>query len=350
MQRFSGVSDAYGSPEFAFSEDGGVSWTAPQYIPGLETINVSATMAEAVADHRPVYHPLSESVLVIGCNSYYNAEGKCATEDDDFDADKYVQCPVYAAYRSDGTWSEKRKLTPKSFLKDSSNWRVACAQISVLSDGDLIIPIYLRPDAQELFTVCTVRCSFDGEKLVIKEVGPMVHSSGAGFGFCEPSVIEMDGKFYMTIRAYDKHGYWAESTDGLHWEKVKPWAWDSGDQLRMSETQQHWLTLQHKLYLVYTREDQSNKDIMRWRAPLFIAEVDRERRCLLRKTEQIVMPLEYQNGAAGLMGNFNVFNASTTEAIVTDAPIWFKIVKCARVEDDYLDDVRTDVWMAKVTA
>ena len=118
----------------------------------------------------------------------------------------------------------------------------------------------------------------------------------------------------------------------------------------MSETQQHWLRIAGKLYLVYTREDECNKEVMRWRAPLFMAEVDLKQRFLLRETEQIVMPLVYRDGDPNLMGNFDVFNMSGKTAIVTDAPIWFKIVKCEKVEDDYLDDVRTEVWAAKVVS
>ncbi len=346
LQLHSGVSDTYGDPEFTISQDGGVSWPSPEPITALETIRVSETTAEAVSDIRPVYHPLTKSVLVTGVVAFYS-EDKCVTADKDFDANRYRQCPVYAVYRSDGTWSKKRKLLPESFLKDSFDWRTACAQVLVLPDGDLILPIYFKPNQAKLYSVCTVRCSFDGEEMAIKEVGPML-STDAGRGFLEPSVIDKSGTFYLTIRAEDNKGYWAESSDGLNWVNLKPWKWDNGDELKTSTTQQHWLKIQDKLYLVYTREDKSNKDVIRWRAPLFMAEVDLEENCLLRETEQIVLPLEFRDGEPNLMGNFNVFNMSETTSIVTDAPTWFKIVKGERVEDDYLDDVRTDVWIATI--
>ena len=32
--------------------------------------------------------------------------------------------------------------------------------------------------------------------------------------------------------------------------------------------------------------------MMRWRSPLWLAEVDRERLCLLRATERVVFPLD----------------------------------------------------------
>ncbi|MEZ6039608.1 MAG: hypothetical protein R3C20_03830 [Planctomycetaceae bacterium] len=33
-------------------------------------------------------------------------------------------------------------------------------------------------------------------------------------------------------------------------------------------TQQHWLTHSDGLYLVYTRKDESNINVIRWRSPL----------------------------------------------------------------------------------
>jgi len=60
---------------------------------------------------------------------------------------------------------------------------------------------------------------------------------------------------------------------------------------------------------------------MRWRAPLFVAQVDPEKLVLLRETEQVVHPL-IGDGVndphhVPLMGNFHVTNASPTESWVT---------------------------------
>lgn len=73
--------------------------------------------------------------------------------------------------------------------------------------------------------------------------------------------------------------------------------------------------------LGYTREDASNANVIRWRSPLWIARVDPERVCLIRETEQVVLPLvgDGVNAAddVAIMGNFNVTNVSPEESWVT---------------------------------
>ena len=100
-----------------------------------------------------------------------------------------------------------------------------------------------------------------------------------------------------------------------------PWACEDGEALTMSTTQQHWLTHSDGLFLVYTRKDKSNSKVLRWRAPLFVAQVDPEKRCLIRSTEQVVLPLVGDGNKdpdnVALMGNFNVTNVSPNESWVT---------------------------------
>ena len=45
------------------------------------------------------------------------------------------------------------------------------------------------------------------------------------------------------------------------------------------------------LFLVYTRRAAENKKVIRWRAPLFMAEVDAKHLHLKRATEQVIFPL-----------------------------------------------------------
>jgi hypothetical protein len=126
----------------------------------------------------------------------------------------------------------------------------------------------------------------------------------------------------MTIRAEDQKGYVAVSDDGVHYEAQKAWMWDDGDPLVTSTTQQHWLTHSEGLFLVYTRLDASNKKIMRWRAPLWMAQVDERRLCLLRSTERVVLPIrgdaENHPERVAFNGNFGVCHASAEESWVTD--------------------------------
>ena len=82
-----------------------------------------------------------------------------------------------------------------------------------------------------------------------------------------------------------------------------------------------WLTHSDGLFLVYTRKDASNANVIRWRSPLWAARVDTERLCLIRQSEQIVLPLVGDGvnnpDEVALMGNFNVTNVSPYESWVT---------------------------------
>ena len=94
-----------------------------------------------------------------------------------------------------------------------------------------------------------------------------------------------------------------------------------GELLEMSTTQQRWLAHSVALYLVYTRKAAHNANVMRWRARLYLAEVDPERLCLIRETEQEVFPL-IGDGIDGpdhvaRMGNFMPVNATVEESWVT---------------------------------
>ena len=91
--------------------------------------------------------------------------------------------------------------------------------------------------------------------------------------------------------------------------------------IAMSTTQQHWLTHSDGLFLVYTRKDDSNRNVIRWRSPLWISRVDPEKLCLIRETEQVVLPLVGDGinkpNEVALMGNFAVTNLSPSESCVT---------------------------------
>jgi hypothetical protein len=168
--------------------------------------------------------------------------------------------------------------------------------------------------------VAGVRARFDGDQLRVRSVGPALHHPH-GRGLLEPSVTLFGGRFWMTMRAEDDRGYVSVSSDGLNWEAKKAWSWDDGTPLSMSTTQQHWLTHSDGLFLVYTRKDESNRNVIRWRSPLWVARVDAERRCLIKSTERIVLPLVGDGVGApdkvALMGNFNVTNVSRHESWVT---------------------------------
>ncbi|MCC6423938.1 MAG: exo-alpha-sialidase [Phycisphaerales bacterium] len=159
-----------------------------------------------------------------------------------------------------------------------------------------------------------------GVGTMIVELGsgsPVVTKVGGVFGekFAEPSIVEFDGRYLMTIRSEARDGrmYRAASRDGLQWTDLAAWSWDDGSPVETANTQQHWMRLGGALYLVYTRKSELNNGVFRFRAPLYMAQVDPNRMQLIRSTEQIVFE---EKGAR--MGNFSICSISENEAwIVT---------------------------------
>ncbi|NOX99884.1 MAG: exo-alpha-sialidase [Verrucomicrobia bacterium] len=312
LQEIAG-SDFFGPVHSSQSLDLGKTWSDPNGIAPLARFPVAGHegLEQGVCDVVPQYHPSSKSILALGHNVFYR--GKHFSR-----KDQLPRFPTYSVRRPDGTWSDLKKLQwddPRGAFIYTNN----CGQRVVLPDGDIIMSFTFGPTSAAR-SVAGVRCSFDGETLKIKEVGPAI-TSNKGRGLLEPSVTQFNGKFYMTIRAEDNHGYLAVSDDGLNYSDKIPWAWDDGEPLTMSTTQQHWLTHSDGLFLVYTRKDKSNSKVIRWRAPLFVARVDPGKLCLIRSSEQVVLPLVGDGNNdpdnVALMGNFAVTNISPEESWVT---------------------------------
>jgi hypothetical protein len=110
----------------------------------------------------------------------------------------------------------------------------------------------------------------------------------------------------------DISGHVCVSEDGLHYDSPRPWLFDDGSNLGNYWTQQHWITSADALYLVYTRRGANNDHVFCHRAPLFIAQVDTAKLCIIRETEQVLVP---ERGAR--LGNFGIARISDTESWVT---------------------------------
>ncbi len=171
------------------------------------------------------------------------------------------------------------------------------------------IPGSDRSHFEFMAAVVVARCTFDGHELRCSDYGNEMMSP-TGRGFAEPSIAELGGRYYLTLR-HDEAGYIATSDDGLHYDEPRLWTFDDGSDLGSYNTQQHWVNLGGELYLVYTRRGANNDHVMRHRAPLFIARVDTDRLCVLRDTEQIVVP---ERGAR--LGNFGIAQVNDNEAWV----------------------------------
>jgi len=213
------------------------------------------------------------------------------------------------------TWAQWRKFEPPD--AERFYWSGAgCTQRVDLPDGDVLIPMYNMDRAslgdnlwKGCFFATVAKFSFDGRELRYIEHGNEMTVADRR-GFCEPSLTFFHGRFYLTLRN-DVRAYVATSDDGLQYGEPKAWAFDDGVELGSYNTQQHWVTHSDGLFLTYTRRGANNDDIMRHRAPLFIAQVDPDRLCVLRETERILVP---NKGAQ--LGNFGVVTASAEETWV----------------------------------
>lgn len=187
-----------------------------------------------------------------------------------------------------------------------------------LPNGDILLPFSTVKQLEGWNSIrwCgSARCRFDGKAVKVIEIGNLVtHAKPRGFG--EPSMAEHNGMFYMTLRAQDGHSHVTTSKDGLTWEKTHPWRWDNGDPIPMDQTMTKFVSRAEGLFLVYTRITKNNTAVFRHRAPVFIAEIDPNAACLIRKSESTLLE---NNGFP--LGNFNVHDVSPRETWVT-APEW----------------------------
>ncbi len=306
-QEISG-SDYYGPLHWQESRDNGKTWGAAQPVPGLGRFPYKGDIEETASDFTPEYHPPTKSLILLGEIIYYR-NGK-------FFPEQPHRFPVYVIRDARGNWSERKKLEWND-PRNSAVYAMGSSQFVVLPNGDLLLPVAFRPTERAAFSVTTLLCSFDGKTIKVKSVGTELKND-VKRGLLEPQLIAYHNKYYLTIRAEDDRGYICESTDGLHWSEPKVWAWDNGEALTMSTTQQHWLVHSDALYLAYTRKAEANANVMRWRAPLYLAQVDRTMRRLQRSTERIVFPLigDGINDPTHVphYGNFHVGNVSQDEA------------------------------------
>ena len=266
-------------------------------------------MIRAVCDVTPGWHPQTGVVLAIGTKVRY----KDRIQIHDKPASR---AGAYAVHDpATGAWSEWRMIELPD--TDSTFYKVApgCTQWRVEPDGACLIPVYFAADPTDRCSASTVlRCAFDGRSLTYLEHGDEIHID-VQRGASEPSLVEHRGRYYLTIRN-DVKGYVTVGDDGLHFEPIRPWHFDDGAELGSYNTQQHWLAHSDGLFLIYTRRGANNDHIRRHRAPLFIAQVDPERLCVVRATERILIP---ERGAT--LGNFGATPITQDESWVTDAEV-----------------------------
>ncbi|NMA43197.1 MAG: hypothetical protein GX946_07430 [Oligosphaeraceae bacterium] len=348
MQAFVG-SDHYGSPEYSISSAFGDGWSAPSVIPSFESRALSPELTEGIADLRLFALPGSSRVLAIGCNTFYTHRGAL---DWDKDAVNKLQAtphqvPVYSIYDPSRGWSSMRKLATPA-MDSCKDWRVACAQLAFTPEGDILLPVYFETGRVEYYgwdspqySVCVLQAVLDGDELLVENSSNVLNHSVLR-GFCEPSLYYFNGEYFLTIRAEDGRGYWSRGADPMNFPEPRPWSFSDGELLSMSSTQQHWLELAGKLYLVYTRDIGDNSMVPRFRAPLLIARFDPESGTLDRSSEQVVLPHEIRNGIHGVLGNFHCLALADGSGLVLDAATFLKI------KGDDIIERHSEIWIAEL--
>jgi hypothetical protein len=288
------------------SSDRGKTWSIPSRIPSLDRQTMKDGYDVAPGDLWPTWHAATGTILVTGKSFHFDhTTGEDflrekvlyavkSLETNDWGAMKYVSMPV-----------DDRSGHPML----ASN--AGCNQPVVASNGDLLLPIrYQRSREERNYTSIVARCRFDGETLSYMEHGSE-HNLVLGRGLYEPSLVEYQGRFFLTLRA-DHSAFVTSGINGTHFEPIREWRFDDGSVLGSYNTQQHWVTVGGGLFLVYTRRGANNDHIFRHRAPLFIAQVDPERLVVIRKTEKVLLE---ENEAC--LGNSGICRVSDQESWVT---------------------------------
>ncbi len=287
------------------TDDLGKTWTEPSELdtlaPRYETLN-GQERPVAVSDFWPTWHAASKTLLGTGHTVVYTPQWKVARP--------RPRHTSYAIYNVDQSrWSDWRKLAMPDEEKFHDSG-AGCTQRYDLADGTILLPLYFVPPGKSS-RVAVARCEFDGETLRYREHGNELAIDDQTRGLHEPSLARFGGRYFLTIRN-DKSSFITSSADGLHFKPLLPWKFDDGAELGNYNTQTHWVTHSHALFLVYTRRGANNDHVFRHRAPLFMAQVDTERLRVIRRTERILVP---QRGAR--LGNFGVTDISQDETWVT---------------------------------
>lgn len=279
----------------SLTNDGGKSWSKPRPSASLTRRDMGGGLEMAMCDATPIYHEPTGKILLIG---------QSATYLNDEHAPHASRQTLYSVYDEGAADFSPFKILdiPKA---DTLYYSAGSgsSQYVIEAGGSILIPIYhmdletSKTPWECCYKSSVMRCAFDGERLSFLEIGSSV-SIPTPRGLYEPSLVKCGKACFLALRG-DESGYVAKSDDGLSFDTPHELVWENGENVGNYCTQQHWITLSDKLYMVYTRRGADNDHVFRHRAPLFIAEFDPLRMCLIKSTEQIAVP---NRGAR--LGNF----------------------------------------------
>jgi len=308
------------------SFDRGRTWAEPDEQENFRRVHIADQVEKIVCDFSPRWHTPSDTLLGIGHTAYYNANRIMEPRPRQI---------VYAIYDPiEGHWEDWHVLQ----MPDEEKYFCAgagCVQRLDLPNGDVFLPVsFLIEEKPRRYATTVVRCNFDGRKLEYAGQGNEFTVDDPR-GLYEASLVECRGRYFLTLRN-DLCGYVAVSFDGLRYEDPEPWTFDDGEELGNYNTQQHWVKHGGDLYLVYTRRGLGNDHVFRHRAPLLMARVDLQERCVLRDTEVVIVP---ERGAR--LGNFGVVEVAPDETWVTVAE-WMQPAGCEAGGSD------NTIWVARL--
>lgn len=323
VQTISG-SDSYGPLLQSFSLDNGHQWSKPSLIPSL---GLSAPredgIVEGVCDVVPNVDEATGAALAIGHNVFYR-DGKFFNTQGLINGGKKFpelrRLGVYSIMGKDGNWTQRRSLSFPEFDKYDCI-TCGCSQKIIRHNSEWLIPFYGRQFGENGFQVLVCRLKFDGESFTLLEHSTPIKSN-IGRGILEPSLFEHKGIIWLTMRAEDGHAYFSTSADGVNFNPIAPWCFTDGRQFEISTTQQHFACLNDKLYLIYNRNAGYNAKVFRFRAPLFMAEIDLEKKAIKAETEVVALPADGDFNdpeGVGVSGNFFPCSLASNELLISDA-------------------------------
>lgn len=307
LQKHLAASDHYSGLCWMRSDDLGKTWTGPAAIPELAWQPQPDGTTISVCDVTPGWHAPTRKLIAIGVQVRYSRTGGQLLDRPRSHEGAYaIFDPLTNAW---APW--KTLVLPDTdalfFLVNPG-----CGQWVVKPDGTVLLPVYFRGPSGDDESSTVLECSFDGATLTYRRHGDTL-TVREGRGLCEPSLAFCRGRYYLTLRN-DERGYVTDGDDGLHFAPIRPWTFDDGRDLGSYNTQQHWLTHGDGLFLAYTRRGANNDHVFRNRAPLFMAQVDPERLCVIHSTERVLIP---ERGVP--LGNFGAAAITAAESWVTDA-------------------------------
>lgn len=321
----SGV-DCFSPIELCESLDGVKSWSNFERVPSFDAQIAPDGTRTVFGDVTHVYHQKTGASFVIGRRFVYRAGEKAPIKESQ-------NALLYAVYDSQkNCFGAVQELdAPMNLPYGFLSWG---SQVVEVENGEVLIPVAI-PRCGSRYTSAVVRCGFDGRSLSLIGMSNELDVPG-GRGLFEGSLVRHGGRYYLTLRHNDE-GYVSVSDDGRLFRAPVIWRWDNGTPLPTYNTQQHFLTCGKGLYLLYTRKGADNDHVFRHRAPLFMAEVDTERMCVLQATERTVIP---NRGAR--LGNFGVTQLRDDSALVIAAE-WMQPVGCERYGSD------NSIFLAKIS-